>query len=355
MIPSSIKNIGTSAFYGCESLSTIYYKGTIEDWNEIDINDYNENLSNATLYFYLQEEPTDGNHNYWYYDENEKIKIWNGINDDSNNEENDDDDSEKMNIVYELSNDGMYYIITGIKDITCSEIILPSYYNNLPIRKIAANVFVETYYLYYIIFEGSKDEWNVIDIDVSNKFLLSNNIYYYLSSYPYFFDNNYWYYDDYKNITIWQEQNLLNFEWYTTDNIMQTENDAIGIENFIINSSTFKALGQEHSFENISGEIISTSKGFKLNSSTRLSIIANIDYTLTLYVCPINENYVCPLIETDTGILAELISGEFVDDGTAFGVYKYVFSLSANNTWNIRRGSNSETSAILYARCDYVL
>lgn len=46
-IPAGIKNIGNMAFSNCINLSEVNYKGTEEQWNNIAIGRYNENLTNA--------------------------------------------------------------------------------------------------------------------------------------------------------------------------------------------------------------------------------------------------------------------------------------------------------------------
>lgn len=45
-------------------------------------------------------------------------------------------------LTYALSDDGTYYIITGIEDKTVKNVILPSTYNNLPVKEIANNAFI---------------------------------------------------------------------------------------------------------------------------------------------------------------------------------------------------------------------
>ena len=75
VIPASTTCIGLGAFSGCTSLTSVYYKGTEESWNDITIvPDFTE-LLNATRYYYSESEPTTSG-NYWHYDENGKIVIW---------------------------------------------------------------------------------------------------------------------------------------------------------------------------------------------------------------------------------------------------------------------------------------
>jgi len=74
-IGDSVTSIGDRAFYNYSSLTSVYYMGTEEDWNEIDIGQYNNPLENATRYYYSETTPTEEG-NYWHYDANGEIEIW---------------------------------------------------------------------------------------------------------------------------------------------------------------------------------------------------------------------------------------------------------------------------------------
>ena len=51
-IPESVTNIDMYVFYRCDSLTDVYYGGSEEDWNNIDINEYaNECLLNAEIHY----------------------------------------------------------------------------------------------------------------------------------------------------------------------------------------------------------------------------------------------------------------------------------------------------------------
>ena len=69
VVPDSVTSIGVAAFYGCNNLTTVYYKGTAEDWLDITIELYNDSLTNATVYYYTESEPTDtaDSGKYWRY------------------------------------------------------------------------------------------------------------------------------------------------------------------------------------------------------------------------------------------------------------------------------------------------
>ncbi|MCD8238022.1 MAG: leucine-rich repeat domain-containing protein [Clostridiales bacterium] len=46
-IPTSLTYVGESAFDGCDRLTTVYYEGTEDDWDSINIEGYNDPLTNA--------------------------------------------------------------------------------------------------------------------------------------------------------------------------------------------------------------------------------------------------------------------------------------------------------------------
>ncbi len=50
-IPNSVTHIGCSAFYDCYSLTDVYYGGFEEEWNNIDIDEFNDDLTDATIHF----------------------------------------------------------------------------------------------------------------------------------------------------------------------------------------------------------------------------------------------------------------------------------------------------------------
>lgn len=50
-IPRSVTSIDDDAFYDCKGLETVYYEGTKEEWENIEIGSYNRNLKNAEIIF----------------------------------------------------------------------------------------------------------------------------------------------------------------------------------------------------------------------------------------------------------------------------------------------------------------
>ncbi len=50
-IPSSVANIGMGAFEFCDSLTDVYYSGSEAEWAKISIDNYNEDLTKATIHY----------------------------------------------------------------------------------------------------------------------------------------------------------------------------------------------------------------------------------------------------------------------------------------------------------------
>ena len=50
-IPNSVTSIGYAAFDGCNSLKDVYYAGTAEQWEQIEIGSYNRELYKAKKHF----------------------------------------------------------------------------------------------------------------------------------------------------------------------------------------------------------------------------------------------------------------------------------------------------------------
>ena len=74
-IPNSVTSIGQYAFYNCSNLTSVYYKGNSSQWSSISIDSNYTPLTNATIYYYSETEPTESG-KYWHYNENNEIVIW---------------------------------------------------------------------------------------------------------------------------------------------------------------------------------------------------------------------------------------------------------------------------------------
>ena len=75
IIHSSTATVENNAFDGCGALAAVYYHGTDEQFNSASIDESNSALREATRLYYSKDKPTDEG-NFWYYDDNGKIKIW---------------------------------------------------------------------------------------------------------------------------------------------------------------------------------------------------------------------------------------------------------------------------------------
>jgi hypothetical protein len=75
VIGKNIEIIDTSAFSDCENLRNVYYRGTAAEWDKITIDQFNDDLSEAKLYFYSESAPVQSG-NFWHYNENGDIIIW---------------------------------------------------------------------------------------------------------------------------------------------------------------------------------------------------------------------------------------------------------------------------------------
>ncbi len=78
IIPDGIGFIGQEAFSGCTSLTTVYYEDTSAYWGEIVVEDGNDCLTNAEIYYYSYMPPEDNSAgNFWHY-ENGVPTLWVG-------------------------------------------------------------------------------------------------------------------------------------------------------------------------------------------------------------------------------------------------------------------------------------
>ena len=69
VISRSVIKIDGLAFTACDSLTDVYYGGNADDWTDINIEHGNSDLTDATLYYYVENEsdlPSDDG-NYWHY------------------------------------------------------------------------------------------------------------------------------------------------------------------------------------------------------------------------------------------------------------------------------------------------
>ena len=82
IIPDSVTSIGEGAFVECYELKNIYYHGTEEQWEAILVGDNNDTLSSATIYYYSESDPFEGegavtDGNYWHYaNDGVTVVVW---------------------------------------------------------------------------------------------------------------------------------------------------------------------------------------------------------------------------------------------------------------------------------------
>ena len=62
-IARSVKNIGNNVFKNCKELANVYYAGTKDDWDGVNIGNGNDYLTNATLHYHCG--ATAGDNVYW--------------------------------------------------------------------------------------------------------------------------------------------------------------------------------------------------------------------------------------------------------------------------------------------------
>ncbi len=78
IVTNNMKTIYSNAFYGITEQLTIYFEGTIAEFNSISVYSAgNDAWINANVYFYSEEDPGDGgSYTYYHYDADGKIVLW---------------------------------------------------------------------------------------------------------------------------------------------------------------------------------------------------------------------------------------------------------------------------------------
>ena len=76
VLPSTLATIEDSAFLDNSSLKAVFFKGTEEQFDKIEISANNNELLSASIFFYSEAKPeTDGD--FWHYDANGTPILWN--------------------------------------------------------------------------------------------------------------------------------------------------------------------------------------------------------------------------------------------------------------------------------------
>lgn len=94
VLPSSITTIKASAFSNTSSLDFVCYEGSVSNWNSINKEESgNEFINIDVLYLYSETEPAQEG-NYWYYNDEGEISIWNLEEDEPSTDEDVDNNKE---------------------------------------------------------------------------------------------------------------------------------------------------------------------------------------------------------------------------------------------------------------------
>ena len=148
VIGRSVKIINACAFELCDGLSNVYYKGSEQEWAEINIGEYNSALTNATRYYYSETKPT-GISNYWHY-VNDEIVVWEISKEEQGTE----------GLVYSWCSlttpeETIYgysvYSYTG----TDTEVVVPSTYSGKPVISVSSNAFEKNPYITSLVLPKS--------------------------------------------------------------------------------------------------------------------------------------------------------------------------------------------------------
>ena len=75
VLPASLTTIKQMAFADCESITSVFYESSEADFDKIEIDQENDALLDAKIFFFSAEQPTEDG-NFWCYNENNSPVIW---------------------------------------------------------------------------------------------------------------------------------------------------------------------------------------------------------------------------------------------------------------------------------------
>lgn len=67
VIPNGVTNIPNQVFLSCSKIKSVYYIGTPNDWKNITVGTHNQYLTDAHIYYYSENGPSEFTHDYWCY------------------------------------------------------------------------------------------------------------------------------------------------------------------------------------------------------------------------------------------------------------------------------------------------
>ena len=76
ILPSTLKTIEDGAFLDAAEMKAVFFKGTEEQFDAIEISSNNNELLSANIYFYSEAKP-ETNGEFWHYDSNGTPILWN--------------------------------------------------------------------------------------------------------------------------------------------------------------------------------------------------------------------------------------------------------------------------------------
>ena len=75
VLPSTLTTVESAAFSGCDGIKSVFFRGSVQQFDSLDIARGNDILENAKIYFYSEQEPTDEGM-FWHYNKNGTPIIW---------------------------------------------------------------------------------------------------------------------------------------------------------------------------------------------------------------------------------------------------------------------------------------
>ena len=75
VLPSTLKTIEDSAFDKADNLVVIFFKGTEEEFDALEISNNNASLISSKVYFYSETEPSEKG-DFWHYDKGNTPVLW---------------------------------------------------------------------------------------------------------------------------------------------------------------------------------------------------------------------------------------------------------------------------------------